>query len=190
MNDVQQVASHFGTTAENVCKDATTFFEMLSVFTGTQANTQTRKRWLRCLFCLGATPGSVLLQKVDSCFGCAFSKFADLSPQLRSLVCGLPNELSWHLRREPRWQPQRQEEKKWRQYANAAWCLRTKWLANVALSPWNNKLFIQNPVKTRSQTRQVAVCCARAGIWGREVVLTILYFLDLLKWPPRSQEGQ
>lgn len=185
MKEIDQIAYHFGTTVENVCGDANTFFEILFAFTGTDADVQTRRRWLRSLFCLGANPGAVFLQQVDSRFGCSFATFADYSPQLRCLACGLPNELSWHLRREPYWKPSEREEIKWLKYSKGAWCLRTKWLANVALSHWNNKLFIQNPVKTRAHTVQVALTCARVGIWTREVVLAILHFLDILKWAPR-----
>ena len=189
MKEIDQIAILFETTAEIVCGDATTFFEMISVFTGIQADVQTRKRWLRSLFCLGANPPSALLETVDKQFGCAFSSFVDISPQLRSLACGLPNELSWHLQREPYWRPPRREEREWIKRGKAAWCIRTKWLADIALSPWNNKALIQNPVRTRAESKQIALCCARAGIWRREVVLTILYVLDILKWAPRSQEG-
>ena len=181
MREIDQIAFHFGTTAQNIYMRPRTFFEIVAVFTGTDVEPQIRKRWLRCLFCLGARPGNAFIRHVDAFFQCSFEELEAFSPQLRSLACGLPDELSLHLHEHPTWRLLPAERAKWDFYYKQTWCRRTRWLARVALSPWNTRLYIRQPIRTRDRATFIAWCCLKAGLWRRPVVLKVLYFADYLK---------
>ena len=178
---VYEIAHHFETTHAVVFNHKSTFFEIVATFGPNFLQPRKRVQWLRCLFCIGARSAPAFLARIDSAEGTPFGRYAVFSPQLRSLACSQPNELSYLLRQLPKWRLGMAEQRLWNTFYANTLCFRTRWLAKIGTSQWHNATYIYDPAATRRNATLVCLALQRRLGNKRPVIICVLRFLNILK---------
>jgi hypothetical protein len=177
---VDDVAAFFGTTPETVYAERNTFFALLACGVSRNLGHARRARWIRCLFGLGAKCTAQQAAHVAKFYACSLAPYSHFSPALRNVYLSQPQELSFllHLLVPP--VAPHNEQLKWERHLLATYCLRTRNLARLYVTPWHPQTYLDNGKRAR-ETALVVLFCGRRSNLPDAVCRQLWFYLSLLR---------
>lgn len=177
---VDDVAAFFGTTPNTLYKERDTFFALLARGVCRDLGHARRSRWIRCLFGLGAKCTAQQAAHIAKFYACSLAPYRHFSPALRNVYLTQPGELSFLLQLLVPPTAPNFEQLKWERHLLATYCLRTRNLARLYVTPWLPQTYLDNGGRAR-ETALVVLFCGRRSNLPDAVCRQFWFYLSLLR---------
>lgn len=158
---MEELARFFGTTIETVFEQRNTFFALLACGACSGVSDSNRRQWLWLLFGLGAHCSHTQALKIWQTYHCSLQPYLHLSAPLRSVYLTQASALRFMLFCPKPPPASTGELQCWSDHLTATYCLQTRKLARLYISPWNPHVFLADEKRTRQTVLAVFLCCKR-----------------------------